>query len=64
MDYDDGEIRYKTSIDLTDEQYGPNLFRQLISANVTIMDRYLAGILAVLYSSREPEEMIAGLESQ
>lgn len=48
MDLDDGETRYKTSVDLEGRDPTPTLLRQLLYMNVTTMDKYLPGLLAVL----------------
>lgn len=48
LDFTDGEIRYKTSIDVEGDRLTLALVRSLVYANVTIMDRYLLGIVAVL----------------
>ena len=64
MDYRDGELRYKTSIDVEDDRLSPALIRSLVYANVAMMDRYLPGIMAVLYGSATPEEAVAQVEVQ
>ena len=48
MDYDDGEVRFRTSIDFEDAPLLDSLAATLISANVAVMDDYFAGITAVL----------------
>lgn len=48
LDFMDGELRYKTSIDVEGDRLTLALVRSLVYANVTIMDRYLPGIVAVL----------------
>ena len=48
MDFDDGELHYKTSIDVTGDQLSPALVDPLFRANVLTMDQYLPGILAVI----------------
>jgi hypothetical protein len=62
MDFSDGEIRYKTSIDVEDDDLTPALLKQLLYANVMTMDRYWPGIMAVLYSNVSPAEAIADIE--
>ncbi|WP_318727777.1 YbjN domain-containing protein [Roseofilum sp. Guam] len=51
LDFTDGEIRYKTSIDVENDRLSLALVRSLVYANVTIVDRYLPGIVAVLEGS-------------
>lgn len=62
MDFNDGEVRYKTSIDVEGDQLRPQLIRQMVYANVIIMDRYLPGVLAVIYGNRSPAEEIFQVE--
>jgi hypothetical protein len=62
MDFNDGEVRYKTSIDVEGDSLRPPLIKQMVYANVIIMDRYLPGIMAVIYGNRSPEEEIFQVE--
>jgi hypothetical protein len=54
MDYADGEIRYKTSIDAEGVPLDPQLVRQVVYPNVLTFDRYLKGLLAVAFGAQEP----------
>jgi hypothetical protein len=63
LDFNDGEIRYKTSIDVEGDRITVALIKQLIYANVSIMDEYLPGIMAVIYGNLSPKEAIAQIES-
>ncbi|HLP89280.1 MAG TPA: YbjN domain-containing protein [Nostocaceae cyanobacterium] len=63
MDFDDGEIRYKTSIDVEGERLTFGLIKQLIYPNVMIMDEYLPGIMAVIYGNISPVDAIAQIEA-
>jgi hypothetical protein len=64
LDFTDGEIRYKTSIDVE----GANLtflqIKRLVYANVMMMDQYLPGMMSVIDSDVEPKDAIAQIESQ
>ncbi|HLO86700.1 MAG TPA: YbjN domain-containing protein [Nostocaceae cyanobacterium] len=62
LDFNDGEIRYKTSIDVEGDRITSALIKQLIYANVSIMDEYLPGIMAVIYGNLSPQEAIAQIE--
>jgi hypothetical protein len=62
MDWNDGEIRYKTSIDVEGDRLSVALVGQLVYANVLAMDRYLPGIVAVIESQASPAEAIAHIE--
>jgi hypothetical protein len=48
LDWDDGEIRYKTSIDVTDSTLTSALIKSIVYTNVLTMDQYLPGIQAVI----------------
>ena len=48
IDLDDGELRFKTSIDVEGDELTDALIDNLLLANVTMMDRYLPGIRAVV----------------
>jgi hypothetical protein len=62
LDFDDGEIRFKTSIDLEDVEPDPLLVKHVIYANVIMMDRYLPGIVSVAEDMASPAEAIAEIE--
>jgi hypothetical protein len=64
MDFQDGEFRYKTSLDLEGVVPVPALFAPLVYANVATMDRYLPGLMAVLYGSAAPAGAIDQVEAQ
>lgn len=64
LDFTDGEIRYKTSIDVQDDRLSSALIKQLVYTNVLMMDRYLPGIMAVIYAGASPEQAIAQIENQ
>jgi hypothetical protein len=59
MDYDDGEVRYKTSIDVEGVELLAPMIRQVVYANLIITDRYLNSLMRVIYSDVEPEQAIA-----
>jgi hypothetical protein len=63
LDFEDGEIRYKTSIDVTDDYLSQALIKQLVYANVSMMDAYLPGIQPVITGDASPVEAIRKLES-
>jgi hypothetical protein len=63
MDYVDGEVRYKTSIDVEGANLLAPLVKQLVYANVVTMDRYLPGIMTVIYGNASPEAEIERIES-
>ena len=64
MDMDDGEVRYKTSIDVEKTELNKTLVSNLVYCNVWTMDRYLPGILSVTYGSEMPQQAIVHIEGQ
>jgi hypothetical protein len=62
LDFADGEIRYKTSIDVQGDFLSFELIKQLVYANVTMMDEYLPGIKSVIESDVEPKDAIRSIE--
>ncbi|MDJ0679265.1 MAG: YbjN domain-containing protein [Xenococcaceae cyanobacterium MO_167.B52] len=62
LDFRDGEIRYKTSIDVEGAELTPALVRSLVYTNVMTMDTYLPGIMAIIYGNISPEDAIAQIE--
>jgi hypothetical protein len=62
LDYNDGEVRYKTSVDVDNVPFVPQLISNMVYANVWTMDRYLPGILSVVYGNTLPQEAIAKVE--
>jgi len=63
MDFTDGEIRYKTSLNVENDQLSGPIIRNLVYANLWTMDRYLAGILSVIYGNIDPTEAIKKSEA-
>ncbi|KYC36085.1 hypothetical protein WA1_40820 [Scytonema hofmannii PCC 7110] len=62
LDFADGEIRYKTSIDVQGDRLSFALIKPLVYANVTMMDQYLPGIMSVIYGDVSPEDANAQVE--
>ncbi|MEA5602728.1 YbjN domain-containing protein [Nostoc sp. UHCC 0252] len=62
LDFTDGEISYKTSIDVEGDRLSFALIQRVVYANVTMMDEYLPGILSVIYGNLSAEEAIAQVE--
>jgi hypothetical protein len=62
MDYEDGEVRYKSSLDFEGEELTPNWIRSTVYPAVQTMDRYMPGILAVVFGGKTPVEAISEVE--
>ncbi|WP_414553023.1 YbjN domain-containing protein [Anabaena sp. CCY 0017] len=48
LDFRDGEIRYKTSIDFEDDKLSFTCIKNLVETNINMMDKYLPGIISVI----------------
>ncbi len=62
FDFMTGEIRYKTSIDVEGDNLSFALIKQMVYANVMMMDEYLPGIMAVIEAEVEVKEAILQIE--
>jgi len=62
MDFSDGEVRFKTSVDVENTAEIRALLKQITYANVTTMDRYLPGLMAICYGTTSPEDAVAMVE--
>jgi hypothetical protein len=62
LDFNDGEIRYKTSIDVEGGKLSFTLIKNMVYANVTMMDEYLPGIINVVENKMTPIEAINQIE--
>lgn len=64
MDFNDGEVRFKTAIDTEYVPLNLAIVKQLVYTNLLIMDRYWPGIMAVMYGNALPAEAIAQVEEE
>jgi hypothetical protein len=64
MDVTDGEIRCKTSIDVEGGELTHVLIRQVVYSNVMTMNKYLPGLMSVLYANVSPEQAIHTIEGK
>ena len=62
MDYKNGEVRFRTSLDFEDQVLNYALISNHVYPNVWMMDRYLPGLFAVVDSEKDPEEIIKTIE--
>lgn len=62
FDLQDGEIRFKTSIQFAGEVSPDAMIEQYLLINVMTMERYLSGILKVMFTDISPVEAIASIE--
>jgi hypothetical protein len=62
MDYSDGEVRYKTSLNIRDGELTTEMIKVLVHVNFGTMDRYFPGMMVVLSGSGSPESAVARVE--
>ncbi len=62
LDFSDGEVRYKTSIDVEGGQLTPEMVKTLVYTNILMMDKYLPGVMGVVYGGKTPEQAITEIE--
>lgn len=62
FDFTTGEIRYKTSIDVEGDNLSFALIKQMVYANVMMMDEYLPGIMAMIEGDMEVKEAVLLVE--
>jgi hypothetical protein len=62
MDYEDGDVRFKTGIDVDEAALTANLFDHIAEANIVAMNTYIGGLLAVIEGT-EPKLALAQAEA-
>ena len=62
MDFRDGEVRYKSSLDFEGETLTPQFIKMAIYPAVQTLDHYLPGLMAVIYGGKSPAEAVAQVE--
>ncbi len=62
LDMNDGEIRYKTSIDVEGGELTGRMVETLIAVNISTTDRYFAAFTDVLYAGVAPLEAVGRVE--
>jgi len=64
LDFAEGEVAYKTSIDVEGSTLTFPQLKRLVNTNVAMMDHYLPGIKSVIQGDASPEEAIRQIEKQ
>lgn len=64
MEFDQGELRFRTSINLESEQFSFGLLRPLFYANNAVMDRYFKGITRVIKGKATAKQAITMIEDE
>ena len=64
LDVADGELRFKTSADVSVAPFSLPLLRSLMQTCIATADRYYPGFTALLYSDISPERAVARIEQE
>ena len=64
MDFDSGDLRYRTSLSLDSDAVDNAQLRPLVYVNVNMMDRFIPAIMAVIYSEIQPSEALFSTVSE
>lgn len=63
MDFTDGEVRFRTGLDLEGINLQPELFRPLLLANIHTMDNYLPGLVQITQQGVSPREALSNMQA-
>lgn len=61
---DDGEVRFRTGIDVSGGELTKEMIKTIVYFNLYIMDRYLPGLKRVLEDDLSPADAVAEVEAQ
>ena len=64
LDFNDGEIRYKASVDFEGMELSKTLIKNMVYPVVQTMDRYLPAIFKGLYNTCTPKEAVEEAEGK
>jgi hypothetical protein len=64
MDFEDGEIRFRLDIDVEGNTLREKQVGILFLLGVTVVDKYLPGLMAVTYANKPPKEACQQAEAQ
>jgi hypothetical protein len=62
MDYETGELRYKTSVDVEGGELTSSMVKTLMHVNLSTADKYAKGLIGILYRGLTPVQAIAEIE--
>lgn len=63
MDYSDGEVRYKVSVDFEGSSLSTLMIKNAVYPTARMMDKYYAGILTMLYGGKSAEDAVYDVEN-
>lgn len=63
LDFEDGEIRYKTSIDTEGGELTTKMVDNLLRANLSAINRYFGGLMELIYADTPVLDLIQRIET-
>jgi hypothetical protein len=64
MDFNDGEIRFRTSLPLAAEEVTPVILEHLVSTNLFTVDHFYSAIIRVLHTGVSPKVAMGKLKGK
>ncbi len=63
LDFDDGEVRYKTSLDVEGGELASKMIDNLLRANLSTVNRYYGGLMELIYGEKSAGEIVRKIET-
>ena len=64
MDFDDGEVRYKMTVDCENQTPGYDILDRMVVMPALMFQRYGNGLLSVMFGFQSPEEAVKASENR
>jgi hypothetical protein len=64
MDFEDGEVRFRTSVDVEGGELTTTMIKNLVYTSVAVFDQYLPGLIKVVKDGMEPAKAIEEVEEE
>ena len=64
LNYDDGEVRFRTGIDVDGGELNKDMIKNIVYFNLYTMDRYVAGLKQVVEEGLAPADVVAQVEAE
>ena len=64
MDFDDGEVRFKTSVDVEGGELTPLMVHTMLAAGLGTVERYYGALMRVVYGGAPPADAVREAEGR
>uniref|UniRef100_A0A7S4KBF7 Uncharacterized protein n=1 Tax=Odontella aurita TaxID=265563 RepID=A0A7S4KBF7_9STRA len=64
MDMNDGEVRYKVSIDVEEGEISCKMVQNMLGASTQTMERYFPGLMSVYYADKDAASAVSTVEGE